>query len=79
RFLVGDYNDEFGVKHVTWLAPDGKEMSVEQWHDANGRCLVMLMDGRAQETGIRLPGADATLQLVVNAHHDGLNFKLQEV
>lgn len=79
RFLVGDYNEEIGVKDVTWLAPDGNEMSVEQWHDANGRCLGMLMDGRAQETGIRRPGADATLLLVVNAHHDGVNFTLPEV
>jgi len=79
RFLVGDYNEEIGVKDVTWLAPDGNEMSVEQWHDANGRCLGMLMDGRAQETGIRRAGADATLLLVVNAHHDGVNFTLPEV
>nr|WP_229621617.1 hypothetical protein [Pseudomonas syringae] len=79
RFLVGDYNEEIGVKDVTWLAPSGEEMSVEQWHDANGRCLGMLMDGRAQETGIRRPGADATLLLVVNAHHDGVNFTLPQV
>ena len=23
RFLVGDYNEDIGVKDVTWLAPDG--------------------------------------------------------
>ena len=79
RFLVGDYNEEIGVKDVTWLSPDGNEMTVDQWHDSNGRCLGMLMDGRAQETGIRRPGAEATLLLVVNAHHDGVNFTLPEV
>lgn len=26
----------FGVKDVTWLAPDGSEMTVEQWEDPNG-------------------------------------------
>ena len=79
RFLVGDYNEEIGVKDVTWLAPDGNEMSTEQWEDSHGRCLGMLMDGRAQETGIRRPGGDATLLLVVNAHHDQVNFSLPPV
>ena len=79
RFLVGDYNEDIGVKDVTWLAPDGNEMTIEQWEDSQGRCLGMLMDGRAQETGIRRPGADATLLLVVNAHHDLVNFRLPQV
>ncbi|UOP10560.1 glycogen debranching protein GlgX [Pseudomonas palleroniana] len=79
RFLVGDYNEDIGVKDVTWLAPDGNEMSTEQWQESHGRCLGMLMDGRAQETGIRRAGADATLLLVVNAHHDMVNFRLPPV
>ena len=79
RFLVGDYNEDIGVKDVTWLAPDGNEMTTEQWEDSQGRCLGMLMDGRAQETGIRRAGADATLLLVVNAHHDLVNFRLPPV
>jgi glycogen operon protein len=79
RFLVGNYNEDIGVKDVTWLAPDGSEMSTEQWEEAHGRCLGMLMDGRAQETGIRRKGGDATLLLVVNAHHDIVNFTLPEV
>jgi glycogen operon protein len=64
---------------VTWLSPDGNEMGIEQWEDVNARCLGMLMDGRAQETGIRRPGADATLLLAVNSHHDGVNFTLPQV
>jgi len=79
RFLVGDYNEAIGVKDVTWLAPDASEMSVEQWHDSQGRCLGMLMDGRAQVSGIQRPGADATLLLIVNAHHDTLAFTLPQV
>ena len=79
RFLVGEYNEDIGVKDVTWLAPDGTEMTTEHWHDAHNRCLGMLLDGRAQETGIRRKGADATLLLVVNAHHDIVNFSLPEV
>ncbi|MCE6983911.1 glycogen debranching enzyme GlgX, partial [Pseudomonas frederiksbergensis] len=75
----GDYNEAIGVKDVTWLAPDASEMSVEQWQDAHGRCLGMLMDGRAQVSGILRPGADATLLLIVNAHHDTVAFTLPGV
>src|SRR5690606_32425525 len=28
RFLVGAYNEELGVKDVTWLAPNAEEMSI---------------------------------------------------
>jgi len=79
RFLVGAYNEELGVKDVTWLSPNGSEMTIEQWHDPHGRCLGMLMDGRAQPTGIRRAGADVTLLLIVNAHYDVVNFLLPPV
>src|SRR5690606_16143299 len=46
RFLVGNYNEELGVKDVAWLVPDGSEMSQENWHDANARCMGMQI-GRA--------------------------------
>jgi glycogen operon protein len=39
----------------------------------------MLMDGRAQATGIRRPSLDATVLLVMNAYHDVVKFKLPEV
>jgi glycogen operon protein len=79
RFLVGTYNEDIGVKDVTWLDPQANEMTTEQWEDSHGRCLGMLLDGRAQVSGIRRPGADATLLLIVNAHHDVVNFVLPEV
>lgn len=79
RFLVGEYNEELGVKDVTWLSPCGNEMSEDQWNDDNARCMGMLMDGRAQATGIRRKGSDATLLLILNAHHDVVNFVLPEV
>ncbi len=79
RFLVGTYNEEIGVKDVTWLDPQGNEMTSEQWQEGHGRALAMLLDGRAQPTGIRKRGDDATLLIIVNAHHDVVNFKLPEV
>jgi len=79
RFLVGEYNEELGVKDVTWLCPSGDEMTDEQWQDPHARALGMLLDGRAQPTGIRRSGDDATLLLLFNAHHDVVNFCLPEV
>ncbi|WP_372876796.1 glycogen debranching protein GlgX [Pseudomonas sp.] len=79
RYLIGAYNEELGVKDVAWLAPNGEEMTIEQWHDGQGRCLGMLLDGRAQPTGIRRSGSDSTLLLIVNAHFQPIDFRLPEV
>ncbi|WP_339411349.1 glycogen debranching protein GlgX [Pseudomonas sp. EA_35y_Pfl2_R5] len=79
RFLVGHYNEELGVKDVTWLTPDGEEMTEAHWHDNQARCMGMLMDGRAQPTGVKRSGADATLLLLLNAHHESRTFVLPEV
>ncbi|HTW28143.1 MAG TPA: glycogen debranching protein GlgX, partial [Acetobacteraceae bacterium] len=76
RFLTGDRIPELAVRDVTWINASGEEMRPEDWDDANMRCFGMLMDGRAQATGIRRPGTDATLLLVLNAHHDVVGFTL---
>ncbi|HTV53086.1 MAG TPA: glycogen debranching protein GlgX, partial [Steroidobacteraceae bacterium] len=78
RFLTGEYVEELGVRDVTWINANGQQMQPENWNDAGTRCLGMLMDGRAQPTGIRQRGQDATLLLVLNAHHDVVKFTLPE-
>ena len=67
RFLTGAYDEELGVKDVSWLTPAGIEMTEANWNDGNGRCLGVLLDGRAQETGIRRVGSDSTLLTIVNS------------
>jgi isoamylase len=76
RFLTGEYNEKLGVKDVTWIHPSGSEMNDETWRDAGLRCIGMLIDGRAQTTGIRERGGDATLLLVFNGHHEPVRFVL---
>jgi isoamylase len=39
----------------------------------------MLLDGRAQATGIKRPSMDATVLLVLNAYHDVVRFRLPDV
>jgi glycogen operon protein len=38
----------------------------------------MILDGRAQATGIRQRGQDATLLIVLNSYHDVVGFTLPE-
>jgi glycogen operon protein len=79
RFFTGTYNEELDIKDVTWLTPAASEMTPENWREGNARCFGMLMDGRAQPTGIKKRGEEATLLLVTNAHHDVVMFTLPEV
>jgi glycogen operon protein len=76
RFLTGSYDEELDVKDLTWINASGSEMRAEDWADEGMRCFGMLMDGRAQPTGIRHRGTAATLLLILNAHHDLVEFKL---
>jgi isoamylase len=79
RFLTGEYNADLDVKDVRWLTPAATDIEPEQWQDPNARCFGMLMDGRAQATGIKRPSMDATALVVLNAYHDVVKFKLPEV
>jgi isoamylase len=38
-----------GERDVTWLAPDGTEMSEEQWHDGKAHVLGMLVHGEGSD------------------------------
>jgi isoamylase len=74
RFLTGEFNEKLGVKDVTWLHPSGIEMNDETWRDAGLRSIGMLIDGRAQTTGIRERGSDSTVLILFNGHHEPINF-----
>ena len=78
RFYTAQWNETLGVKDCTWLSPCGEEMTPEQWQDGNARCFGVMLDGRAQVSGILREGHGATLLLVLNAHHDVVNFTLPE-
>jgi isoamylase len=78
RFLTADVNEETGVKAITWINANGFEMTGEEWGDGSTKCFGMLMDGRAQTSGVRKRGADATMLLVLNSWQDAVNFTLPE-
>ncbi len=76
RFYTGTCNELIGVKDLTWINANGKEMEDEHWGDSNMKCFGMLMDGRAQPTGIVKQGENATMLLVINGHTDLVGFTL---
>ena len=78
-FLTGAYNEILGVKDVTWINADGAEMQQENWGDDGMRCFGMLLDGRAQTSGLRQRGVESTMLIVINDHFDGVNFTLPEL
>ena len=74
RFMTGDWDEDLEVRDVTWIHPSGEEMHESDWNDHKLRCFGMLMDGRAKVSGIRRPGTDATLLMILNGHHDAQEF-----
>src|ERR1700691_178105 len=77
-FLAGRYNEELGIRDLTWINANGSEMQQENWGDTGMRCFGMLLDGRAQVTGIKQRGREATILIVINDHHDLVEFTLPE-
>jgi len=76
RFLTEVYNEELDIKELTWMNAGGGEMQGEDWHDA--LCFGLQLDGRAQATGIRRRGEDATILMIFNAWHDLVEFTLPD-
>ncbi|WP_206956167.1 glycogen debranching protein GlgX [Trinickia acidisoli] len=79
RFLTGQFVEWQQLSEVRWMSPVGTELTDEQWNDPAMRCFGVVIDGRAQTSGIRRPASDATLLIVLNAHHDVVDFKLPDI
>jgi glycogen operon protein len=75
RFLSTVVNEAIGVKEVSWINATGAQMREEDWN-GGPQCFGMLLDGRAQATGIKQRGQDATMLLIMSSHHDEVRFTL---
>ncbi len=78
KFFDGAPRSADAVKDVTWLKPDGTEMTPEDWNDSNARCLAKLCAGNGiSERGPRGEVLlDDDFLLLFNAHHDEIAFTL---
>jgi isoamylase len=79
RFLTGIRDETLGLKDVTWIHPSGVEMTEDMWKDSSLRCFGMLLDGRAQPTGLRERGSEATLLLIFNGSAESGKFVMPAV
>jgi glycogen operon protein len=76
RFLTGQHDPHLDVRDVTWINANGGEMQDSNWQDTNIKCFGMLLDGRAQKTGIRRLGEDQTVLMVMNGYEDVVDFTM---
>ncbi|HXV08533.1 MAG TPA: glycogen debranching protein GlgX [Burkholderiales bacterium] len=78
RFFQGRPIRGGGVKDILWLTPEGREMTDHEWTQDFARSLAVYLAGEAlAETdarGRRLQ--DDNFLLLLNAHHDAIEFLL---
>ena len=75
-FLTGQPVENSEVRDVTWINASGMPMEEQHWLDTSLHCFGMLLDGRAPTTGLRQPGKDATVLVLINGHHEPVQFTL---
>jgi glycogen operon protein len=80
RFLQGHAVGSEGLKDVAWLAPDGREMTEEDWSKEYTRCLGVYLAGAAIERIDRRgrPVKDDNFLVLLNAHHEPIPFVLPQ-
>ena len=78
RFFQGRRIEGSEVKDLSWFRPDGKEMTQEEWTNGFTRCLGLRLAGDAIEEIDQAgdPIRDDTFLLLLNAHHEPIDFVL---
>jgi isoamylase len=76
RFLTGQFDEGLGIKDVTWINANGHEMQDADWKNPWMKCFGMMLDGRAQKTGIKRRGEDKTVLVVMNSWEGAVGFTL---
>jgi glycogen operon protein len=61
---------------ITWIRPDGGEMTEEEWHAGWIRCIGLRLSGRTLEdvNHIGEPIRDETFLMCFNPHHEPIDF-----
>jgi glycogen operon protein len=67
-----------GASALSWIGPDGKELTEERWANDVGPCVGLVLSGDAlaevDEAG--RPVAGETFLMLLNAHHEAIAFVL---
>ncbi|MGO9260630.1 MAG: glycogen debranching protein GlgX [Bryobacteraceae bacterium] len=61
---------------ITWLRPDGNEMTPEEWNQGWVRCIGLRLSGRTLDdvNGVGEPIRDETFLILLNPHHEPIRF-----
>jgi glycogen operon protein len=67
-----------GVKDISWLRPDGREMAEDAWHEEAHYALGMWLAGTSSDLTDEQgrPILDDTLVVLLNSGEDGVEFRL---
>ncbi|MGZ3496752.1 MAG: glycogen debranching protein GlgX [Vulcanimicrobiaceae bacterium] len=79
RFFHGNVTEREGLKDISWVGPDGNEMTANAWHDASRRCFGALLGGETGDRFVSLSGYpeyDDTFLIVMNAYDTEVDFVL---
>jgi len=78
RFFQGRRIRGTEVKDLSWVRPDGKEMTDDDWAQGYVRCLGVRLAGHAieEKDPKGRPLLDDTFLLLINAHHEPRPFTL---
>jgi glycogen operon protein len=78
KFFQGRRIHGSDIRDITWFRPDGEEMSDEEWEAGWVRTIGVRLGGEAlnefDANGDRI--IDDTLLLLINAHHDPIDFAM---
>ncbi len=78
KFFQGRKIRGSDVKDIMWFAPNGREMTDEEWNFSFVRCLAMLLSGDTMDVRDESgePIRDDTFLLMLNAHYEPVKFVL---
>ena len=82
RFFRGVATDASPLKDITWFAPEGHEMTQQDWYDSGRRTFGALLGGDVGDRFVSLQGypeLDDSFLLILNAHHEPVEFTLPAV
>ena len=81
RFLQDQSTVSEDAKEVMWLAPDGSEMTEQEWNQEFARCLGVYLAGttirRIDKRGQSVK--DSNFLVLFNAHHEVIPFALPQL
>ena len=79
RFFHARFTPGTKIQDITWLKPDGLEMTEADWGDGGARSLSFLIRGEAGEyhlTANGEPQPDDSFIVILNAHTDAIDWTL---